>query len=125
MTGAALDGSKGYAAMNALCAKDFGAARLCSTTMIGEMFPAPTPTAKAWVVVDGDWDPWPGSNAMLHMVQGTVVRSDATANCVIAQAGNAEQWFSNNGYSTPSLDTTGAFVMSKCNVTLPIACCGP
>lgn len=138
VTSVTFKGDGGLAAMNAQCAKDFGAAKMCTTEMRKELFPSPVPAVQAWILADGNWSN--GYNSGTHYlfyVDGqsphTPDYQQSSFNCGYKPNTNDwAAWFMsgdsdvnghlNHGYT---LDTQGAIVETKCDVAYPATCCGP
>lgn len=113
------NGWAGAANLNNQCAKDFGAARMCSTSMLESMFPAVVPQSKSWVLVDGQW--FGSGTAVLTITQGLGLGPDN--NCTTQYAG---AFFGTTpGWQGLALDVTGGLALTSCATSLPAACCGP
>ena len=129
VTAATTNGASGFAAMNKACKTEFGAARMCTSDQLMEMYPAVEPTAQAWVFA-----------VMRAMVGGDTVAgstyfftssssNDASVrNCAWSPSGDSsgarQPFLSQVGYGSTILPGGGG-KDEPCSKAFAIACCGP
>ena len=116
VTSTTFDGTKGVPAMNKQCAADFGAARMCTSEMLGQMFPAPVPSTQAWLL------PETSAGTQGFVLQGTLWSLGTGTSCNNSQGAAAFQYWATQGLT---LDSQGAVVQTACKTVLPALCCGP
>ncbi|MBM4345648.1 MAG: hypothetical protein FJ100_19930, partial [Deltaproteobacteria bacterium] len=114
-----MDGGQGLAAMNAACANEYGAARMCTSAWISAMFPEPVPAVPAWALVDGPVVPV--GPAGVIFLDGAFAANGLDSGFCSGGSGP----FTNSINMGRSWQPTGKFLVGPCNKAMPIACCGP
>lgn len=114
-----VNGAQGLSAMDAACNAEYGAARLCKTTWLSEIFPAPAPPVAAWVLVDGPQGP-----DQILLLDGAGSGYSSASNSPYLCMGSGGP-FSADNLAGKSWQPSGKLSTTNCTTTLPIACCGP
>ncbi|MBM4342426.1 MAG: hypothetical protein FJ100_03495 [Deltaproteobacteria bacterium] len=110
-------GNVGLSALNKACANEFGAARLCTTSELDGMYPAPVAPAKAWIHVYSDTKQSYQTKFGMEFVNGQAnCSAQVTSKPFVSSAGGA--------YGI-ALETSGDYGSAQCNTLLPATCCGP
>lgn len=113
-----LGAATGVPAADALCAAEFGVARMCTTDNLEAMYPAPLPKAQAWVLA------YRGMTSQSYIDRTGMIPGSTglpfVSNC------NGSYFFSNEAPGANGWTETPAGLMQykPCNTQLPIACCG-
>lgn len=114
-------GNAGVPAINKQCAAEYGAARMCNSAMLDQMFPFPSPSAQAWLLLDGTVSGYGFQTAYL-VAFGRVWTLGQEANCMSGANATPFNYFATKGLT---IDSQGAVVLASCNTAIPALCCGP
>ncbi len=112
-------GSSELATMDDACAKQYGKARVCTTTMLANVYPRAKPSSRSWTVLDGPWISH--SNQLVAVINTAAYARYFKTNCTAFGRPFAAPYTTQLGLT---LDKDGIYKSVKCSDARPATCCG-